>query len=54
MVRAANILPIDGEGGPRRSLGSEGVNPGVRLFKHLAPTPSTIKGEDGNCAEAAS
>ncbi len=54
------ILPLDGEGGPRRSRGSEGVNPGARPMKHLAPTPSTtaapwspspIKGEDGCLAE---
>ena len=58
MAGSIHILPLDGEGGPRRSRGSEGVNPGAFPFKHLAPTPSTaaklrspspIKGEDG-CA----
>lgn len=53
MAHAATILPLDGEGGPKRSFGSEGVNPGVSC-DHLAPTPSAghapgtspIKGED--------
>ena len=61
MAHAATILPLDGEGGPKRSFGSEGVNPGVSC-DHLAPPPSAghapgtspIKGEDKRCPETAS
>ena len=50
------VLPLDGEGGPKQSFGSEGVKPGAGVFTHLAPTPSTpplarspfpVKGKDG-------
>jgi|MDTG01.2.fsa_nt_gb hypothetical protein len=35
------VLPLDGEGGPKRSFGSEGVKPGACPSGHLAATPST-------------
>ena len=35
------VLPLDGEGGPKRNFGPEGVKPGAGVFTHLAPTPST-------------
>jgi hypothetical protein len=54
------ILPLDGEGGPRRSRGSEGVK-ARSAFESLKVThstasrsPSPIKGEDGSSPEATS
>ena len=58
MMRAATILPLDGEGGLPRSGKTEGVKPGVSC-DHLAPTPSAghapgtspIKGKDKRWTE---